>query len=98
VRIDDDEMTADADDGDAGHFPAAYIPERRPLPLRAGRTSEGALRPELPPLTLAMGLPYALGLALLTDVISDLLEVLPSSTARRVEATLHRSDSTRSFP
>ena len=53
-----------------------YIPERRALPLQAGRTSEGALRPELPPWTLAMGLPYALGLALLTDVFSDLLEVL----------------------
>jgi hypothetical protein len=25
VRLDGDEMTADADDGDAGHFSAAYI-------------------------------------------------------------------------
>lgn len=61
---------------DAGHVFGTYIPERRALPLQAGRTSAGALRPELPPWTLAVGLPYALGLALLTDVISDLVEVL----------------------
>jgi hypothetical protein len=41
VRIDDDEMTADADDGDTGHFPAAYSPERRPLPLRSRSNVRG---------------------------------------------------------
>ena len=76
MRLNGDEMAADADDGDAGDFSRTYIPKRRALQPQAGRTSEGALRPELPPWTLAMGLPYALGLALLTDVISDLLEVL----------------------
>jgi hypothetical protein len=46
VRLDGDEMTADADDGDAGHFSAAYmilsIPSQRRsrrYPMRTARTA-----------------------------------------------------------
>ncbi len=62
---------------DAGHASGTYSPDSsRGADCCGRRTSGAALRPELPPWTCAMGPLYLLGVALLTDVFSDLLEVL----------------------
>jgi hypothetical protein len=43
VRLDDDEMTADADDGDAGDFSRTYM--TKPLRLRVHRPTPSITSP-----------------------------------------------------
>jgi hypothetical protein len=50
VRLDGDEMTADADDGDAGHFSRTYITLYRSADKVSGRRPTGSrLRAKLTP-------------------------------------------------